>query len=208
MKFRFIPQETKFFDMFEAQASKIIEAAIYFKEQASIGKFGDEEIKRMRDYEHACDYITHDIIDKLNRTFITPFDREDIHSLAHELDNVVDMLYNVSKRMHLYKLETGNPDLIQFCELIVQSATSLGMGINGLRNLKDPTAVNNAHREVNQLENDGDHLRDLMIEKLFSKIKDPIIIIKWKEIFEGVENVLDICEDIANLLESILVKQG
>jgi uncharacterized protein len=208
MSFRFIPQEVKFFDLFDDQASKIASAALYFKEIVSKGKVNDEGIQRMRDFEHDCDSITHDIIDKLNRTFITPFDREDIHGLAHELDNVVDMLYTISKRMRLYKLKSVDPDLIKFAELIVQSVTALGKMLNGLRNNKNPKAINDACIEVNQIENLGDQLRDSTIEKLFDKNKDPIIIIKWKEIFEGVETVLDICEDIANLIESILVKQG
>jgi len=208
MSFHFIPQEVKFFDLFDDQASKIASAALYFKDIVSKGNLNDEGIQRMRDFEHDCDSITHDIIDKLNRTFITPFDREDIHGLAHELDNVVDMLYTISKRMRLYKLKSVDPDLIKFAELIVQSVTALGRGLKGLRNNKNPKAINEACIEVNQIENLGDQLRDSTIEKLFDKNKDPIKIFKWKEIFEGVETVLDICEDIANLMESILVKQG
>jgi uncharacterized protein len=208
MAFRFIPQEAKFFDMFDQQAAKIVSAALCFKDLASHGKFDDEGIQRMRELEHECDSITHDIIDKLNRTFITPFDREDIHSLAHELDNVVDMLYTTSKRLRLYKLKSINPDLVQFSDLIIQSVSALARGINAMRNHKNPKDINEACIEVNQLENMGDQLRDAIILKLFDKTKDPIKIIKWKENFESVETVLDICEDIANLMESILVKQG
>jgi uncharacterized protein len=208
MAFRFIPQEVKFFDMFDQQAAKLVTAAKCFKDLASKGKFDDEGIMMMRDLEHECDSITHDIIDKLNRTFITPFDREDIHSLAHELDNVVDMLYTTSKRLRLYKLKTVNQDLIQFSELIIQSVSALSRGISAMRNHKNPKNIYEACIEVNQIENMGDQLRDSTILKLFEKTKDPLKIIKWKEIFEGVETVLDICEDIANLMESILVKQG
>src|SRR5512137_2054681 len=129
MAFRFIPQEVKFFDMFDQQADKIAVASRMFRELAGKGKWDDEGIQKMRDLEHECDSITHDIIDKLNRTFITPFDREDIHSLAHELDNVVDMLYTTSKRLRLYKLKTVNKELIEFAELIVQSVSALSRGI-------------------------------------------------------------------------------
>ncbi len=208
MAFRFIPQEVKFFDMFDQQADKIFLAAKAFRDLAGSGKWNDEGITMMRDFEHECDSITHDIIDKLNRTFITPFDREDIHSLAHELDNVVDMLYTTSKRLRLYKLAVVNNDLIQFSDLIVQSVSALSRGIKALRNHKNPKDIYDACIEVNQIENMGDQLRDAIILKLFDKTKDPIKIIKWKEIFESVETVLDICEDIANLMESILVKQG
>jgi predicted phosphate transport protein (TIGR00153 family) len=208
MIFRLLPREEKFFDMFDMQADKLVVAANLFYELASEGKFNDDGIQSMRDLEHECDAITHDIIDKLNRTFITPFDREDIHSFAHELDNVVDMLYTTSKRLRLYKLNKANSDLIQFSDLIVKSVTALSRGIKGLRNHKNPIEVNEACIEINQIENQGDQLRDAIILKLFEKTKDPIKIIKWKEIFESVETVLDICEDIANLMDSILVKQG
>lgn len=194
--------------MFDQQADKIAVAANAFKELAIKGKWDDEGIMMMRDLEHDCDSITHDIIDKLNRTFITPFDREDIHSLAHELDNVVDMLYTTSKRLRLYKLKVVNKDLIEFSGLIVQSVSALSRGIKAMRNHKNPKAIYDACIEVNQIENMGDQLRDAIILKLFDKTRDPIKIIKWKEIFESVETVLDICEDIANLMESILVKQG
>jgi len=198
----------KFFDMFDQQAVIITDAAHTFRELAQKGKFDDEAIARLRELEHQGDAITHDIIDTLNRTFITPFDREDIHSFAHELDNVVDMLYTTSKRMRLYKLNEVNDDLVSFSELIVQSVTALCRGIKGLRNHKKPREINEACIEVNQIENQGDLLRDAVIFKLFEKTKDPVKIMKWKEIFESVETVLDICEDIANLMDSILVKQG
>ena len=162
----------------------------------------------MRELEHECDAITHNIIDKLNRTFITPFDREDIHALAHQLDNVTDMLYTTSKRLRLYKLQKKNNDLIQFGELIVQSVKSLETAVKGLRHHKSPKAINDACIEINEIENQGDHLRDDVILKLFEKTKDPITIIKWKEIFEAVETILDVCEDIANLIDSIIVKHG
>jgi uncharacterized protein len=208
MAFSFIPKETKFFDMFDEQALKIMEVTLYFKDVINKGKCGDEEIRRLRDYEHSCDSMTYNIVDKLNHTFITPFDREDIHSLTHEMDKLVDMLYNIAKRLKLYKFKTTNPDVIQFTELIEQSVTFLCHGIKGLRNMKNASAIRNAFIKVHQLENSGDMLRDVVIEKLFSKTKDPIKIIQSKEIFEGLETVLDICEDIAKLVDSILVKQA
>jgi uncharacterized protein len=208
MAFPFIPKETKFFDMFDQQVDKIMEVTLYFKEVINKGKCGDEEIRRLRDYEHSCDSMTYEIIDKLNQTFITPFDREDIHSLAHEIDKIVDMIYNIAKRLKLYKFKTKDPDVIQFIDLIEESVMHLCLGIKGLRNMKNASAIRTAFIKVNQLENSGDMLRDVVIEKLFSKTKDAIKIIQSKEIYEGLETVLDICEDIAKLADSILVKQA
>ncbi len=208
MGFRLIPKEMHFFDLFDDQAKKIIATALKFRELTASGKFDDEEIQKMRDLEHEGDAITHDIIDKLNRTFITPFDREDIHSLAQELDNVIDMLFTTSKRMRIYKLTKPSNDLIEFADLIVKSSVAVENAINGLRTHKNYQPIKDSCIEVNNIENQGDMLRDKIIQRLFDEVKDPVEIIKWKEIIEEVETILDICEDIANLIDSIMVKQG
>ena len=208
MGFSLIPKEVQFFDLFDKQAEVINIAAAAFKDLAANGKFDDAGIERMKDIEHQCDEITHDIIDKLNRSFITPFDREDIYELAHELDDLVDMLYSVSKRMRLYKLNGVNPDLLKFAELIESSVRCLGKALGGLRHSKHHRPILVSCIEINRLENDGDHLRDQVIGKLFDDGGDAMQVIKWKEIFEGVETCLDICEDISNVIESILVKNA
>jgi len=208
MGFSLIPKEVQFFDLFDKQAEIIKIAAACFKEMAAKGQFDDASIEKMRDIEHGCDLITHDIIDKLNRCFITPFDREDIYALAHELDDLVDMIYSVSKRMRLYKLNTVNKDMVQFAGLIEQSTCALAKALSGLRHSKHHKPILVSCIEINRLENEGDHLRDLVIGNLFDNSTDTIATIKWKETFEGAETCLDICEDVANIIESILVKNG
>jgi len=208
MAFSLLPKEIKFFDLFDQQTAIIISAAACFKELADQGKFDDQSIERMRVIEHQGDEITHEIVDKLNRCFITPFDREDIHCLAFELDNVIDIIYTLTKRMRLYKLNVADPGVIKFAELIEQAVYSLSQAIKELRDTKNPKKILKHCIEINRLENMGDQLRDSVIEKLFNDGSDPITVIKWKEIYEGAETCLDICEDIANVLESILVKQG
>ncbi len=204
----FLPKEYKFFDLFDKQAGFAVEAANLFKELAMGGKFDDESANRMHDIEHNCDDVTHDIINKLNRTFITPFDREDIHALAHELDTVIDLINTTTSRMRLFKLSKVNKQLIQFSELIEQSVGALAKAVKSLRDTKRHLEVNQYCIEINRLENLGDQLRDESIGDLFAKSKDPINIIKWKEIFTEAETVLDACEDVANIVESILVKQA
>jgi hypothetical protein len=208
MGFSLIPKEVQFFDLFDKQAAVINNAAKCFKELATGGNFDDAGVERMKDIEHQCDEITHDIIDKLNRCFITPFDREDIYELAHELDDLVDMLYSVSKRMRLYKVGGIRPELVKFSELIEQSVGCLGKALNGLRNSKHHKPILVCCIEINRLENEGDHLRDHVIGELFEKEKDAMTVIKLKEIFEGVETCLDIIEDTGNIIESILVKNA
>lgn len=151
MAFGFLPKEIQFFELFEQLVDKINLAARTFSEIAEKGNFTEDGIAVMRDLEHDCDHITHDIIDKLNRTFITPFDREDIHSLAQELDNVVDMLYTISKRLKLYKLTKVNKDLIEFAGVVEQSVNALAVAIKGLRTHKITKPINDACIEINRL---------------------------------------------------------
>jgi predicted phosphate transport protein (TIGR00153 family) len=206
--FSILPKEMKFFDMFDQQADNLMKASSCFRDIVASGNFDDKAIQVMRDIEHVCDDVTHDIIDKLNRTFITPFDREDIHALAHEMDNVVDNIYTITKRMKLYKLNVIDSDMIQFSKLIDNSVVALANALKGLRNHKDTKTISDLCIEINKLENDGDYLRDQVIGRLLDEYTDPIQLIKWKEVYEGAETVLDICEDVANVVESILVKQG
>lgn len=208
MKFSLIPREIKFFDLFDKHAEMLLTASACFSELVNTAGFTEEGIKRMRQIEHDCDNVTHEIINKLNRTFITPFDREDIHELAHEVDSVVDMMNTITKRILLYKLNGVDPGLRQFSEIIHQSVLSLAKMLNGLRDSKNMKPIIEHCIEVNRLENEGDQLRDQVIGKLFDNSGDPVLIFKWKEIYEGAETVLDVCEDVANVVESILVKQG
>lgn len=208
MGFSLLPKEVQFFDLFDKQAEVIKSAAKCFKELAVTGNYDDPGIERMKDIEHQGDEITHDIIDKLNRCFITPFDREDIYELAHELDDLVDMLYSVAKRMRLYKINGVHPDMVRFSELIEQSVNCLGKALNGLRNSKHHKPILVCCIEINRLENEGDHLRDHVIGNLFENETDAMMVLKWKEIFEGVETCLDISEDVGNIIESILVKNA
>jgi uncharacterized protein Yka (UPF0111/DUF47 family) len=208
MAFQLFPKEDKFFELFDKQAESILKTSLFFKELALSGKFDDVNVLKMHDFEHECDVNTHDIIELLNKSFITPFDREDIHQLAHELDDIVDMLYSITKRINLYKIQEINADLIQFSDYIEQAVTSLAKALRCLRKLKNVRPIIDSCIEVNKLENLGDQLKDAIIGKLLEGNPEPILFIKWKEIFEGTETVLDICEDVANVIESILVKQG
>jgi uncharacterized protein len=208
MLFNLMPKETKFFDLFDRQAAGIIKASNIFKEMIQKATYNEECLQKMKDVEHECDNIAHDIIEKLNRTFITPFDREDIYSLAHELDDVVDMLYTIINRLRIYQLNIIDKNLTAFTELIDQSIKFLAKALNGLRYPNNYESTKKICIEINRLENEGDQLRDDVIKNLFDESKDPIFIMKWKEIYEECETVLDICEDVANVIESILVKQG
>jgi predicted phosphate transport protein (TIGR00153 family) len=203
-----MPKGKDFFNLFDKQAALAVEAAHFFIELCQSGKFDDTGIQKMRDIEHEGDILTHEIIDTLNRTFITPFDREDIHALTSELDDVVDLIHSITTRMRLYRLSTADTDLMLFADVIEQSARALAKAINGLNEIDRPRPILDYCIEVNRLENVGDQLRENAIGKLFENSTDPVSIIKWKEIYEVAEIVLDKCEDVANIVESIIVKQG
>jgi uncharacterized protein len=199
MLFKFLPQEFNFFDLFEKQVGYAVQAASYFKELTA---------KKMRDIEHAGDEVAHTIIEQLNKTFITPFDREDIHSLVKELDDVIDTINTIVSRLVVYKVTGVNKNLIEFSSMIDNSVRAVSQAVKGMRDLKHSHTVMDACVEINRLENMGDSKRDMVLAELFETEKNPITVIKLKEIYQDAETVLDICEDVAHVVSSILVKQA
>lgn len=204
---RLLPKESNFFDLFDKQVAFAIDGAKHFKNAAASAKGVDENIlSKMREIEHQADAVTHSIIERLNTTFITPFDREDIHALATEIDDIVDMIQTIVGRLKVYKVVHADKNLIDFAEVIYQSVVAVAAAVNGMRNMKKSKTVMDACVEVNRLENVGDHMRDRVLGELFEGGRDPMDIIKWKEIYQDAETVLDICEDVAHVVGSILVK--
>lgn len=208
MLFNFIPKESSFFDLFEAQAGCASAAANCFKEIVSKGVVTEEALKKMQTIEHEGDEAAHAIFDQINKSFITPFDREDIHALAKELDDVTDMFNTIVNRLSVYKISGVNKNLVAFAAVIEESVHALACAVNGLDNMKNFKSVMEYCVEINRLENVGDSMRDAVLAALFESEKDPIAVIKWKEIYEDAETVLDVCEDVAHIVEAILVKQA
>jgi uncharacterized protein len=208
MRFSFLPKDHNFFALFNKQAQYAVDATVLFAEMASQGTFDTEMVQKMRDIEHNADEVAHEIMNRLNKTFITPFDREDIHSLACALDDVIDMIYTISNRMRVYKVIEIDSDLIEFSTIIEKSVRALALAVEGLLDTKHPETTLKSCIEVNRLENVGDTMRDAILTNLFETAHDPIYLIKWKEIYQFAENVLDICEDVAHIVESIIVKQA
>jgi predicted phosphate transport protein (TIGR00153 family) len=208
MAFKFLPKGFNFLELFEKQVDCAVEASRYFSMLVSKGTVDNAYIKKLQELEHQGDEAAHEIIDHLNKTFITPFDREDIHELTKELDNITDMIYNIARRLVIYKFNDVNKNLVNFASVIEKSVQEVASVVKGLNNLKNSKSIQESCVEINRLENVGDAMRDLALAELFDTIKDPILVIKWKEIYEFAETVLDICEDVANVVESILVKQA
>jgi len=208
MAINFLPKEVKFFDYLNLQAENLVKATGYFKSILKNGVMDESSARKIHDLEHEGDTLTHEITDMLNRTFITPIDREDIYALANQLDDVLDMLNAMAGRMKLYKLDPGNEYFSQFIDVIDQSSVALSNAVKHMHDTKRARRVLDHCIEVNRLENVGDQIRETAISQLFETEKDPIMVIKWKEMYEVAESTLDKCEHVAKVIEGILVKHG
>lgn len=206
--FNLIPKEEKFFELFEKQAEHNVAAAKAFREMALKWSRDNAPFDRLRDIEHEADVTCHEIYDKLNRTFVTPFDREDIRELAGELDTVVDLIESVGNRMFLYQIDKSTEDLVQLTDILWQATENVRKAVAELKNAEKSRRVMDYCIEVNRLENAGDHALGVAIGKLFQGKPDPLEVMKWKEIYETIEEAIDKCEDVAHTLETILVKQA
>ncbi len=204
--FNLIPKEVRFFDLFDRQSEHIIKAAALLHEM--VHNFGDARAKThlIKEVEHQGDLVTHEIVRKLNTTFITPIDREDIHALATRLDDVLDYIEAAAERLVVYRIKEPTSACRAMAEVIVKIATSTDRAIKCLRTM-DPSFHEHAV-EVNRLENNADNLLRDSLAALFEEQGDPIEVIKWKEIYETMEIVTDRCEDVANVIEGIILKMA
>lgn len=204
--FRLLPKEDKYFDQFNRLASNIHGSAQIL--QKLFNDFGNRAAyaDQIKELEHTCDDITHGIIKQLNQTFITPFDREDIHALASRLDDVIDGIEYVSRRVVLYRLTTPTDDAIKMTDVLVRLTASLEKAVNALE--KNGDAVLKECVGIHTLESEGDAYHHDAVDRLFATETDPIQLIKLKELYEKLERALDKCEDASNVLESITLKNA
>jgi predicted phosphate transport protein (TIGR00153 family) len=205
-RFSLIPHEEKFFTEFVALAEELRKGARLLKQMLASSPPDVGKVEEIKAIEHACDKITRGIIDRLNRTFVTPLDREDIHALAGSLDDVMDAIDAASAVVRLYKIQNVRSGARRLADIIVESADLICDGMSSLE--KDSKAVLEYAARVNQLEHEADRVHQDSIVELFDQEKDPIAVIKWKEIFDFLEAATDRCEDVGNLLEGVVVKHG
>lgn len=203
-----MPKDEKFYDLLEQHASGVLEGATIFKDVVENWQINHPGLAKLRELEHECDITTHEIMDKLNRTFVTPIDREDIHVLAKALDDVIDIIQSISERMVLFGIERKSQDLMGLVAILVESAVYVKKAVVGIRQMRRSRRILDYCIEINRLENSGDRLAERAIGRLFQEEKDPMEVIKWKEIYDSTEIAIDKCEDIANIIEGIVVKYG
>ncbi len=204
----FLPKDRIFYSLFE-QASQNLEAIagklVMCVNEADFNKRA-VIIKEMEDLEHQNDELTHQIFVELGKNFITPFDREDIHSLATSLDDICDYIYATAKKINFYKVDPSDQGILKMADAIQQAVLAVNAAVKELRNLKNTQKIVECVIKINSIENQADDIFDLSIEKLFDSDIDAKDLIKKREIYQFMEIATDKCEDAGNVIESIVVK--
>jgi predicted phosphate transport protein (TIGR00153 family) len=204
----FLPKDRVFYGLFENVSDRVLEMAKMLKVLVNEPDFGKRAgiIGKIEDLEHENDELTHRIFTELGRNFITPFDREDIHYLASSLDDIADYIYACAKKINFYRVDPMDEGLHRFADLIEQSSTQVKNAVYELRNMKNLRLITEAMVRINSIENQADDLFDMSIERLFNEEPDAKEVIKFREIYQVMENATDKCEDAANVIESIIIK--
>jgi predicted phosphate transport protein (TIGR00153 family) len=202
----FLPRETSFFDFFETHASLTVQAA---KELLSLMMQGTDAVvaaNRIRDLEHEADKVTHQCVEALRKTFITPFERDDIYRLISRMDDIIDYIEETSARMVIYRLKTIKVEGKVLAEILVKCTQFLEQAIKGLRHMKDIEEIRTVFKTLFGLENQADIIVREAIGRLFDEEQDIRALIKWKEIFDNIEDAIDRCEDVSNIIEGVILE--
>ncbi|MBA4313558.1 MAG: DUF47 domain-containing protein [Chlorobiaceae bacterium] len=205
----FLPHDNLFYNYFSKATKNLVETSeLLMKIPNSSENERQQLVIQIQDKEHLGDALTHDIFSELNKSFITPIDREDIHILTSAIDDVLDNINEVATRFSLYKLKECPPEAKKLIEIVHHSISELHRGVELIKNLNQPDQLRIVLKKINEYENEADHVFEIAVADLFENEKDPIKIIKIKEIYVGLETATDKCEDAANVLESILIKHA
>ena len=203
-----VPRDTNFFDLFERTSATVVEGARYLETLVKDPRDFDVRLTRLKELEHEADVTTHETFERLNKTFLTPFDREDLHALASQLDEILDWLEEAGQRFGIYKIKETRPDAIALAGIATRATAELDAAIKSLRrHSKTGTIIREHLVEINRLENEGDGVYRQALSRLFEENgMSPIQVLKWKEIYDALESSIDACEDVAHVIDSVLVK--
>jgi hypothetical protein len=204
----FVPREPKFFELFEESAQNTVKAAKALQEMLNDWQFVDSRVAEITELEHHGDTITHQVISLLNRTFVTPFDREDIALLAHTMDDVLDFIHHAADAMFIYKIQSPTDRAKQLADIIVRGTVEVEKAVRGLRKRTELKKIMESCVELNRLENMADRVYRAAIAELFDNTEDMAQVIKWREIYEHMESATDRSEDVANVLEGVALKHA
>ena len=207
MVFTLLPRDTSFFDLFDQLAGKVLDAARALEEMLERWDRLEARVREMKDLEHECDAITHRTFDKLNLTFITPLEREDIHELASRLDDIVDHIDSTASRLVIYGVKRPTDEAKLLAQVLTRTCIEVQKAVAGLRNLKDPASLSRISVEINRLENESDDILRLALKRLFERQNGDVLeVIKLKEIYEKLESAVDRCEDVANVIQAVVLR--
>lgn len=206
--FNLLPKDTVFFDLFENLSRHIVSAAENLNALTKSFPQIDDYVRKIRETEHAADDLAHAALDRLDRTFITPFDREDIHMLVGQMDDIVDNIDALSKRFKLYHIQSMEADFIKQTELLVQATKAVSEAVHRLRKNRKLSGLSDLLIEIHRLESVGDDNNHAAVSRLYSGSTQPLDVMKWKELYDFIEDALDGCEDVGNILERIVLKNG
>jgi uncharacterized protein len=206
--FNLLPKDAAFFDLFEKLAEHVHNGAKYLAELAAQFPEITGIIQRIRTEEHAADELTHQTLDRLDRTFITPFDREDIHQLAGGLDDVIDAIDALAKRFPMYHVNRMDSSFAKQAQVLVEATAALAKAVRQLRTTRKLSEINPAIIDIHRLENVGDDNHYAAVSRLFEGTVETLDVIKWMELYTRIEKAIDKCDDVANTLERIMLKNG
>jgi uncharacterized protein len=212
--FGLLPKNLEFFDCFDRAVQNAVHSATLLLEYAKVGDYRRNElVTAIMDAEHTGDRVTHETLDRLEQTYITPIDREDVYSLITRIDDVVDMIDAVAQRMMFYKIESVRQDFVNQCEVLVKASRLMGDAVTALRRMKELRRPKNGKMSLDQLiiavheaEEEGDSIHHHFLAELFDCGLDAFQVIKWKELYQLVEEAIDYCDDVACVVHRITLK--
>lgn len=205
---RLLPRQTNFFDFFEQAAALSVQGARALGELSKESADFDSIAARIKGLEHDADEVTHTCMETLHKTFITPIDRNDIHRLASKLDDIMDLIDGAARQMALFEI-TSLPEAAREATTVLVLATeAVERAVKGLRNMKHATTILGECVRINELENQADRIKAASVAHLFREESNAIAVLKWHEIFQALENVTDACEDVANVIEGIVLEHA
>lgn len=208
MAFSLLPREDSYFALFTKAADTANRGAIRLNELMANYVQVSVAMNEIKDIEHQGDKITHEIIDRLNRSFITPLEREDIHALVHSIDDIIDWIDAATVRLHVYEIDQPTEELRSLVAVLARSAAEVKETVAALANLKQADAIFAKCKHIKQLEHQSDEIFRLALQRLFREEKDALQVIKWKEIYEKIEQATDMCERVAKIIEAIVLKHA
>ena len=206
MRFSLIPRKAKFHDLFDEVAGLLTRAAEKFLDMVTQFDRLRERSEEMRREEHACDQVIKRIIEELDKSFITPFDREDIHTLATSLDDVMDNMEETAHRFDSFRIERPTPQAVDMARIVHQCCIHLACALHLTRTMKDVEGMHTCLREVGQLENEADRIYRNSDIALFADPPDILLLIKWRELYGWLEETVDACKDVAMIISEIVIK--